>query len=71
MKYVLDGPYTNDVRNLDSELLSLDIDNLLQYCISQIELPDETFTSYVAKIKKNCMYSNHQTKNPTNSEIFW
>ena len=52
MKYVLDGPYTNDVRNLDSELLSLDIDNLLQYCISQIELPDETFTSYVAKIKK-------------------
>ena len=70
MKYVLDGPYTNDVRNLDSELLSLDIDNLLQYCISQIELPDETFTSYVAKIKKNCMYSNHQTKNPT-TEIFW
>ena len=50
MKYVLDGPYSNDVRNLDSELLSLD--NLLQYCISQIELPDETFTSYVAKIKK-------------------
>lgn len=48
MKYVLDGPYLNDVRN--SELLSLD--NLLQYCISQIELSDETFTSYVAKIKK-------------------
>ena len=38
--------------------------------IMKLELPDETFTSYVAKIKKNCMYSNHQTKNPT-TEIFW